>query len=239
MLELNKIYNQDCLEGMKSVDDKSIDFILTDLPFGVTARNSWDSIIPFDKLWLQYERIIKDNGAIALNAIQPFASQLVCSNLKLFKYEYIWQKDYSTGFLNAKKQPLRNHEQILIFHKSPPIYNPQMTEGKPYTCKQGGHGTNYHDRGEEVKEVITVNNGTRYPVSIQKFSRDKEKFHPTQKPENLCSFLIKTYTNEGMLVLDSCAGSGTTLLAAKNLGRNYIGFENNLEYFNIATERLK
>jgi site-specific DNA-methyltransferase (adenine-specific) len=238
MLELNKIYNQDCLEGMKLIDDKSIDMILCDLPYGVTARNKWDSIIPFDKLWAQYERIIKDNGVIVLTATQPFASNLVCSNLNLFKYEWIWEKSNGTGFLNAKKQPLRNHEQVLVFYKSQPIYNPQFTDGKPYTCKQGGHGTNYNDRGNETKEVVTINCGKRYPLTIQKFIKDKEKLHPTQKPLALCEYLIKTYTNENNLVLDNCAGSGTTLLAAKNLNRNFIGFENNEEYFSIACERI-
>ncbi len=234
MLELNKIYNQDCLEGMESIDGKSINLILTDLPYQVTARNTWDTIIPFDKLWASYERIIKDNGAIVLTATQPFASKLVMSNERLFKYEWIWEKSSGTGFLNAKKQPLRNHEQILVFYKSQPTYNPQFTEGKPYKCKSGRASSNYN----EQVSVITENKGERYPLTVLKFIKDKEKFHPTQKPVSLGEYMVKTYTNEGDLVLDNTCGSGTFCLAAKNLNRNYIGFENNKEYFNIAYNRL-
>lgn len=239
MLEINKLYLADCLEKMKEIDDKSIDLILADLPYEVTARNKWDVIIPFDKLWESYERIIKDNGGIVLTATQPFASQLVMSNLKLFKYEWIWEKCTGTGFLNAKRQPLRNHEQILVFYKSQPTYNPQFTEGKPYKCKQGGHGTNYNDRGLETKEVITINDGKRYPLTVQKFNKDKEKLHPTQKPLALFEYLIKTYSNESDLILDNTMGVGTTCLAAKNLGRNYIGIEKDENYYSIAVERLK
>lgn len=231
---INTLIHGDCLEVMPKIEDKSINLILCDLPYQVTSRNYWDVIIPFDKLWKSYERIIKDNGAIVLTATQPFVSQLVMSNLKLFKYEWIWEKCTGTGFLNAKKQPLRNHEQVLVFYKSQPTYNPQFTEGKPYKCKQGGHGTNYNDRGLETKEVITINDGKRYPLTVQKFNKDKEKLHPTQKPLALFEYLIKTYTNEGDLVLDNTMGVGTTCLAAKNLGRNYIGIEKDENYYNIA-----
>ena len=219
---------------MQEIDDKSIDFICTDLPFEVTSRNSWDFIIPFDKLWEQYERIIKNNGCIALNAIQPFTSKLVCSNLNLFKYELIWRKQQGTGFLNAKKQPLRNHESILIFYKNQPIYNPQFTEGKPYKCKSGRASMNYR----EQISVITENNGKRYPLTVLDFSYDKNKLHPTQKPILLIEYLIKTYTNENDLVLDSCAGSFTTAIACDNLNRNWICIEKEQEYCNIGLIRI-
>lgn len=238
MLEINKIFLGDCLDLMPKIDNKSIDLILCDLPYGVTSRNKWDIIIPFDKLWENYERIIKDSGAIVLTATQPFASQLVCSNLKLFKYEWIWEKPNGTGFLNAKKQPLRNHEQVLVFYKNQPTYNPQFTMGKPYKCKQGGHGTNYNDRGNKTKEVLTENNGERYPLTVQKFNKDKSKIHPTQKPIELCEYFIKTYTNEKDLVLDNCAGSGSILVAAKHLNRNFIGIEKDEGYCKIAGQKI-
>lgn len=224
----------DCLELMKDIPDKSIDMILCDLPYG-TTRNKWDSIIPLDKLWEQYERVIKDNGCIALFAQTPFDKVLGASNLTLLKYEWIWQKDNGTGFLNAKKMPLKLHENILIFYKKPPVYNPQMRKGfKPYSQKSGRGSSNY---GEQVK-VITDNNGDRYPVDIVEFKRDKEKLHPTQKPVALLEYLIKTYTNENDTVLDNCMGSGSTGKACQNTNRNFIGFELDEHYFQIAKERL-
>lgn len=224
----------DCLELMKEIPDGSIDMILCDLPYG-TTRNKWDSVIPLDKLWEQYERIIKDNGCIALFAQTPFDKVLGASNLKLLKYEWIWQKDNGTGFLNAEKMPLKLHENILIFYKKPPVYNPQMRKGfKPYSQKSGRGSSNY---GEQVK-VITNNNGDRYPVDVIDFKRDKDKLHPTQKPVALLEYLIKTYTNEKETVLDNCMGSGSTGIACQNTNRNFIGFELNEKYFNIAKERL-
>lgn len=223
-----------CLELMKEIDDKSIDMILCDLPYG-TTRNKWDSIIPLDKLWEQYERIVKDNGCIALFAQTPFDKVLGVSNLKLLKYEWIWQKDNGTGFLNAKKMPLKLHENILIFYKKPPVYNPQMRKGfKPYSQKSGRGSDNY---GEQIR-VVTNNNGDRYPVDILEFKRDKYKLHPTQKPVSLLEYLIKTYTNENDIVLDNCMGSGSTGIACQNTNRNFIGFELDEKYFNIAKERL-
>ena len=224
----------DCLDEMAKLEEKSIDLILTDLPYEVTARNTWDVLLPFNKLWEHYERIIKDNGAIVLTATQPFASKLVLSNEKIFKYEWIWEKQQGTGFLNAKKQPLRNHEQVLVFYKKQPIYNPQFTEGKPYTCKSGRATSNYN----EQHSVVTENTGTRYPLTVQKFSYDKNKIHPTQKPVELFEYLIKTYTNEGNLVLDNCAGSGTTAIACLNTNRRYICIEKEEKYYNIALERI-
>lgn len=225
----------DCLELIKKIHDKSIDMILCDLPYG-TTRNKWDSIIPLDKLWEQYERIIKDNGCIALFAQTPFDKVLGSSNLKLLKYEWIWQKDNGTGFLNAKKMPLKLHENILIFYKKPPVYNPQMRKGfKPYSQKSGRGSSNY---GEQVR-VITDSKGDRYPVDIVEFKRDKDKLHPTQKPVALLEYLIKTYTNENENVLDNCMGSGSTGVACINTNRNFIGFELDENYFNIAKQRLE
>ena len=225
----------DCLELMKEIPDKSIDMILCDLPYG-TTKNKWDSVIPLNKLWKQYERMIKDNGAIVLFSQMPFSAELVHSNLKLFKYEWIWQKDNGTGFLNAKKMPLKVHENILVFYKKLPLYNPQMRTGfKPYKCKQGRHSTNY---GAYEQGHITESNGERYPIDIIKFKKDSG-LHPTQKPVELLEYLIKTYTNEGETVLDNCMGSGSTGVACINTNRNFIGYELNEEYFNIAQNRLR
>ena len=209
--------------------------ILCDLPYG-TTKNKWDSVIPLNKLWKSYERIIKDNGAIVLFSQMPFSAELVHSNLKLFKYEWIWQKDNGTGFLNAKKMPLKIHENILVFYKKLPLYNPQMRTGfKPYKCKQGRHSTNY---GAYEQGHITESNGERYPIDIIKFKKDSG-LHPTQKPVELLEYLIKTYTNENETVLDNCMGSGSTGVACINTNRDFIGYELNEEYFNIAQNRLR
>lgn len=234
MIDYDYVEQGDCLELMKKIPDGSIDMILCDLPYG-TTKNKWDSVIPFELLWNQYERIIKDNGAIVLFSQPPFDKALAMSNIKLFKYEWIWEKEQGSGFLNSKKMPLKNHENILVFYKNLPIYNPQMRTGfKPYTCKKGNHGTNYGaDKG-----AVTVSDGSRYPLDILKFNRDKEKLHPTQKPVVLLEYLIKTYTNEGDVVLDNCMGSGSTCVAAVNTNRHYIGFELDEKYFQIACDRL-
>ena len=232
-MELNKIYNEDCLEGMKKIPDKSVDMILCDLPYGTTACK-WDTIIPFEPLWEQYERVIKDDGAIVLTASQPFTNVLANSNLRLFKYEWIWEKEQGVNFMMAKKQPMKVHENILIFYKKQPSYNPQMTEGTPYISGKG-------DSGEvtgRVRKTQTKNNGTRYPRSVQKIKREFG-LHPTQKPVALFEYLIKTYTNEGETVLDNCMGSGTTAIACLNTNRNYIGFELDEYYYNVAMKRLK
>ena len=229
-----ELYNGDCLELMKNIPDKSIDMILCDLPYGKT-RNKWDSIISLDKLWEQYNRIIKDNGAITLFAQTPFDKVLGVSNLKMLKYEWIWEKEQGTGFLNAKKMPLKNHENILIFYKKPPIYNPQMKKGKPYTLERNTFTVNY---GKQVDMVRTENTGERYPLTILKFKRDKEKLHPTQKPIALLEYLIKTYTNEGEIVLDNCMGSGSTGIACLRTNRNFIGIEKDDKYFDMAYNRI-
>ncbi|MGG0308313.1 site-specific DNA-methyltransferase [Priestia megaterium] len=235
-IKMNTIYNMDCIEGMKLIKDKSIDMILCDLPYGVTARNKWDEIIPFEPLWEQYERIIKDNGAIVLTAVKPFSAMLITSNPKMYKYDLIWRKNKSTGFLNAKKMPLRQHEEILVFYKKPPVYNPQKTTGhKPantYT-KHTSDGTNY---GNTKVGISGGGQTDRYPTSVLDIkvmnNDDPDKWHPTQKPIELFEWLMKTYTNEGDLVLDNCMGSGTTAIAALKTNRNYIGFEMEEEYHN-------
>ncbi len=237
-LQDNSIHLGDCLDIMKSIDNKSIDMILCDLPYGITARNKWDSVIPFNQLWEAYLRIIKDNGAIVLTAVQPFASILVNSNIELFKYEWIWEKTKKTGFLNAKKQPLRNHEQVLVFYKNQPIYNPQGVSNIEKLCNRGndpdGVGSNYNSANP-----IYTQTQTGYPASVLKIPSEGNTVHPTQKPVKLFEYLIKTYTNENDLVLDNCMGSGTTCIAAKNLGRRYIGIEKDKSYFEICQERLK
>ena len=242
MLELNKIYLGDCLGLMPQIQDQSIDMVLCDLPYG-TTKNNWDSIIPLDKLWGQYERVIKPNGAIVLFSQQPFTSMLVMSNPKMFKYEWIWEKENGTGFLNANHAPLKIHENILVFGKgatSPTkksismTYNPQKTKGKPYTAVQGYSGSNYsHTVGN-----VTISDGMRYPTDIIKFNRDKEKYHSTQKPVDLCQYLIRTYTNSGGVILDNTMGSGSTIVAAIKENRQYIGIEKDEHYFEIANERI-
>lgn len=230
-----------CLELMKNIPDKSVDMILCDLPYG-TTRNKWDSIIPLDKLWKQYERVIKDNGCIALFAQTPFDKVLGASNLKLLKYEWIWHKNKATGFLNAKKMPLKEHENILVFYKKLPIYNPQglikkekptVNKGNRGKKKEGAGGTNY---GKATKD--SLQEYENYPKDILNFNVVMNPSHPTQKPVELLEYFIKTYTNEGETVLDNCMGSGSTGVACQNTNRNFIGFELDEKYFEIAKERL-
>jgi len=233
-LPVNQIICGDCLEVMPLLPDKSIDMILCDLPYGTTACK-WDTVIPFEPLWEQYERIIKDNGAIVLTASQPFATALAYSNMKWFRYEWIWEKTNATGFQLAKKMPMKKHENILVFYKSLPTYNPQGL--KPYGKKNrrgsvGNGGHLAHECNEYVQEY------TNYPRSILKFPYDKTKLHPTQKPVALFEYLIKTYTNEGEIVLDNCIGSGTTAIAALNTGRFFIGIEKEEKYVEIARKRI-
>ncbi len=234
MLNINTVYLGDCLELMQDIPEKSVDMILCDLPYG-TTQNKWDSIIPLDRLWEQYERIIKDNGAIVLTAQTPFDKVLGVSNLKLLKYEWIWAKQQGTGHLNAKKMPMKAHENILVFYKRLPTYNPQMEDGRPYVCKSGKGSSNYNPQ----ISVVTVNDGKRYPKDVQLFQYDKHKIHPTQKPVALMEYLIKTYTNEGDLVLDNCAGSFTTAIACENLKRNWICIEKEDEYCEIGRKRIE
>lgn len=240
-MKINEIYLGDCLELMpKHVEDKSIDMIFCDLPYG-TTRNKWDSIIPLDKLWSEYERVIKDNGAIVLFSAEPFTSVLISSNPKIYRYDLIWDKKLSSGFLNSKRMPLRRHEQIIVFYKKLPTYNPQMevrgkVRKKGITTETGKHTTNYG----KFKNTVSENN-TYYPTSILDFSNANrsEKVHPTQKPLSLIEYMIKTYTNEGDLILDNTCGSGTTGLGAKNLNRNYIMMEQDPKYYEIACKRVQ
>lgn len=236
-MELNKIYNEDCLQGMKKIEDKSINMILCDLPYG-TTRNKWDTVIPFEQLWEQYNRVIKDNGAIVLTAAQPFESLLITSNPKMFKYDLIWKKTHAKGHLNAKRMPLRGHESILIFYKKPPVYNPIMRKGK-YRFK----GSKGQESGRCYGESkgYSAWNDEYYPTSVIEISNanQRNKIHPTQKPVELFEYLIKTYTNEGETILDNCMGSGTTAIAAINTNRNYIGFELDEEYYNKSLDRIE
>lgn len=239
MIEINKIYNENCLIGMNNINDKSVDMILCDLPYG-TTQNKWDSIICLNKLWGQYNRIIKDNGAIVLFAQTPFDKVLGSSNLKMLRYEWIWEKTTATGHLNAKKMPLKAHENILIFYKKLPVYNPQKTQNHTPVHSY----TKYQDDGSNYgKTSVGISGGgstERYPRSVILFKSDKQKqaLHPTQKPVALCEYLIKTYTNECDIVLDNCMGSGTTAIACINTNRQYIGFELDTNYYNIALERI-
>lgn len=228
----------DCLELMKDIPDKSIDMILCDLPYG-TTQCKWDSIIPFKNLWEQYNRIIKNNGAICLFGQEPFSSTLRLSNLKNFKYDWIWDKVKGTGFLNAKRQPMRNHEIISVFYKKQCTYNPQKTFG--HKLKQSYRRKELQTEVYgEMKNDYSYSSTERYPRSIQVFSTDTQNssLHPTQKPVALCEYLIKTYTNENEIVLDNCMGSGTTGVACVNTNRNFIGIELDKNYFNIAEERI-
>ena len=225
----------DCLELMKQVPDKSIDLILCDLPYG-TTKCKWDVVIPFDKLWAQYNRIIKDNGAIVLFGNEPFSSQLRLSNLKNYKYDWVWDKKRGSNFATVKIRPFNSFENIMVFYKKQPTYNPQMWKSTPYTCKQGYVGV-AKQTGLYRDDVITVNNGDRYPLTILSFSKETG-LHPTQKPVALLEYLIKTYTNEGDIVLDNCMGSGSTGVACKNTNREFIGMELDEKYYKIACERL-
>lgn len=315
------LYNGDCLEVMKSIPDKSVDMILCDLPYG-TTDNPWDSVIPFEPLWEQYKRVLIDSGVVVLFGSQPFTTSIINSNLEMFRYEWIWEKESGTGFLNAKKAPLKNHENICVFYldkaevtgrskkfnelrnyfeeekkksglsnkdiqallgnqmyrhyfsagtqfsiptrknyeklqstgffKTPYdeikakwdklsqdcrfTYNPQFSEGKPYVSNGSGNSSNWGNI--KPKEYKSINTGYRYPKSILKFNRDKEKLHPTQKPVALLEYLIKTYTNENELVLDNCMGSGSTGIACINTNRKFIGIELDNNYFNIAKDRI-
>jgi DNA modification methylase len=229
----------DCLEVMKTIEDKSVDAIICDLPYG-TTQNKWDSIIPLDLLWEQYNRIIKERGAIVLFAQTPFDKVLGASNLKMLKYEWIWEKDRASGHLNAKKMPMKAHENILVFYKKLPIYNPQKTTGhKPSNVsgKRLKETTNYG----KFENLIKGGQTDRYPRSIYKCNVVNSQHgivHPTQKPLTLVEMLVKTYTNEGDTILDNTMGSGTTMLACKNLNRNGIGIEKDPQYYAVAVARV-
>ena len=220
---------------MKLIPDGSIDAVICDLPYG-TTRNQWDSVIPLDLLWAEYRRITKPNAAIVLFSQQPFTSALVMSNPSMFKYEWIWEKENGTGFLNAKKMPLKIHENIAVFYRDLPTYNPIMRTGfEPYRCRTGDQGTNYG----KYEKVETISNGERYPIDILQYNRDADGFHPTQKPVDLLRYLVLTYTNEGDTVLDNCSGSGTTAVACVKEKRHFICFEKDETYWKKSVERVK
>ena len=235
-----KLYNGDCLEVMKNIPDKSVDMILCDLPYNVT-RNKWDVLIPFDALWEQYNRIIKDNGTIVLFAQGMFTSDLMQSNRKHWRYNLIWEKDRPSGFLNAKRMPLRNHEDICVFYKKSPTYNPQMWEGKPSHSvgKAKGENTCKNNNNYGNFAIVEREGNLKYPRSVLKFDRPHPPIHPTQKNVELCEWLVKTYTNENEVVLDNCMGSGTTGVACVNTNRKFIGIELDNNYFNIASKRIE
>ena len=232
-----KLYNDDCLEKLKEIPDKSIDLILTDPPYG-TTKCKWDNIIPFDEMWEELERIIKDKGAIILFGSQPFTSRLILSNINYFKYELIWDKGQGKQPLLAKIQPMKSHENILIFGKGKLTYNPQFTIGKPYSKKGTPWKSSHYEN--EFKGVSYKNKSTRYPLSIIKEIMPNFKgMHPTQKPVKLLEYLIKTYSNEGETVLDFTMGSGSTGVAAINTNRDFIGIELDKDYYKTAEKRIK
>ena len=237
MIELNKIYNEECIEGMKKIPDGSVDMVLCDLPYGTTAC-SWDVIIPFKKLWEQYNRVTKKHGAIVLFSSQPFTSQLVSSNLKNYKYDWIWDKKSVSNPQLAKFQPLKNFEVISVFgNGTTPSYYPQglikIDEGRITKNTE-------NEKLGHIKRRSYIQEFTNYPKALAlKYPRESKTFHPTQKPVALFEYLIKTYTNKGETVLDNCMGSGTTAIACLNTERNFIGFETNKEYYDKSLERIK
>ena len=245
MLDLNQIYHGDCLEIMKSIDDKSVDMVLCDLPYGTTACK-WDTIIPFESLWAHYKRIIKPNGAIVLTASQPFTSALVMSNVKWFRHEWIWVKNTSSGMMLAGKAPMKRHENVLVFAEKQTKFNPQKILGSETSQNHSKKGYKYTNKSSKLYDVEGgvpfvwsefINPHSVLPCNSVG-NRDKGKIHPTQKPVSLFEYLIKTYTDEQDLVLDNCAGSGTTGVACKNTKRQFILIEKDDKYFQAAKKRI-
>ncbi len=231
-----ELYQGDCLEIMKTIPDDSVDMILADLPYEITAAK-FDILIPFEPLWEQYNRIAKEDAAMVFTASQPFTTSLISSNLKNFRYEWIWEKPQGTNPMVAKIQPLKAHENIVVFYRKRPKYNPQMTISTPY----GGFKSKQKKLGEVYGDLDSKHRdnpeGTRYPKTVLQFKQEKG-LHPTQKPVPLMEYLIKTYTNENDVVLDNCFGSGTTGVATKKTGRGFIGIELDGEYFKLGSERI-
>ncbi len=236
-----QLFEGDCLDVMKQIPAASVDLVLCDLPYGTTDCR-WDVILPFEKLWHEYNHISKKGTAVVLTSAQPFTSKLILSNLEMFRYDLIWDKtNRNTGYGNANRMPLRSHEHISIFYKSLPTYNPQMTVGKAYNAKRSGKRPDvYSSGGLHPKDGINL--GIRYPISILAIAADIKTelgLHQTQKPEVLMEYLIKTYSNEGDTVLDNCMGSGTTGVACVNTDRKFIGIEKDAKYFQVAKERIE
>lgn len=226
------LFQDDCLTVLPTLATHSVDMILADLPYGTTA-NKWDSVIPLDILWQQYKRIIKPEGAIVLMAQQPFSTVLAASNLSQLRYEWVWEKNRTTGFLNAKKAPLKAHEVALVFYGRSPTYNPQMTTGTPYKVLSGRQSSNYG----QLDRTLNDNSGTRYPKTVLRFDCERG-LHPTQKPVALMEYLIRTYTNAGETVLDNTMGVGTTGVACVRADRAFIGIERDAGYFAVARDRI-
>ena len=226
----------DCLEIMPTISENSIDMILCDLPYGTTDCK-WDVVIPFDKLWIEYNRVIKKGGCIALFGSEPFSSYLRMSNIKNYKYDWIWKKPKGNGHLNAKRQPMNDFENLSVFYKKQCLYNPQFTLGEPYKAKSGK--SSFEGYGKDNRKGNN-NEGKRYPKRVLKFNVvERNTVHPTQKPVALLEYLIKTYTLENETILDNTMGSGSTGVACKNINRKFIGIEKDLDYFNIAKKRIK
>jgi site-specific DNA-methyltransferase (adenine-specific) len=234
-----ELINGDCLVKMKNIPESSIDMILCDLPYGMT-KNSWDVIIPFDKLWKEYKRVIKKNGAIVLFGSQPFTSLMITSNMKMFRYSMVWEKNKFSDFLNSKRKPMKTNEDIVVFYNKQPTYNPQYWYSTPYTRWNTQSAvdkqTNY---GNHKENYVESKDGKRVPTTVLKFNRIERPQHPTQKPVDLLEWLIKTYTNEGDTVLDNCMGVGSTGVACKSIKRSFIGIELDKKYFDIAVDRIK
>lgn len=245
---INRLFEGDCLEYMEEIPDGSVDMILCDLPYGMT-QNKWDSYIPLDKLWEQYNRIIKTNGAIVLTSNGVFTAKLILSQPNIYKYKWVWEKSKPTNFLNAKKQPLRKHEDVCVFYKKQPVYHPQMTKGEPYDKgkRKNQQCGNYGD----FESVHVASDGERYPTDIiyvKTAESEGPVLHPTQKPIELGRYMVRTYTNPGDIVLDNTFGSGSFLVAALMEGRNFIGIEKNedvalfkreeIDYIDVAKKRL-
>ena len=228
-----QLWNGDCLLEMKQIKSGSVDMILCDLPYGVT-KNAWDIVIPFDKLWEQYDRIIKDNGAVVLFGSQPFTSLMITSNLKHFRYCLVWEKNKFSDFLNSKRKPMKTNEDIAIFYKKQPTYNPQYWYSTPYTRWNTQTAVDKQTNYGSHKENFVESDGKRLPTTVLKFNRIERPTHPTQKPVDLLEWLIKTYSNEGDMVLDNCMGVGSTGIACKHLKRSFIGIELDKKYFDIA-----
>jgi site-specific DNA-methyltransferase (adenine-specific) len=234
-----KLYKGDCLEVMQELiaNKVKVDAVITDIPYGTTSCQ-WDTIIPLDKMWACINQLVKEHGVIALFSSQPFTSELVHSNIKNYKYEWVWEKQHGANFLLLKYQPFKVHENIEIFSNGSPLYYPQMDLGVPYYTREGGYHKDSASMEPHLSRIETTNPGTRYPKSIRFFNFDKTKIHPTQKPIALMEYLIKTYTLKGETVLDFTMGSGTTGVACKKAERGFIGIELDTNYYQIAKDRI-